>query len=293
MVTRLSNAGPSMHKACTSELIDVGREAPASMASATSNANEPMPWPMSNMTPRSRAWWQASRTRPSAVTGAFGRRPEAVGEGVARRSSGQHLLVARRRPVDVAHHRQARLLGGLDREVQRQDAVGAAGVGADPHLDAADQVGILAGHAGADLGLEQAQVPRFADHHLAREAVDAGEADVQVGQDAGLAALDDVVAEALEIAGTGAADVQPGGRPGSGGPAGRRRRPSEAPPQIDVGVEVDHARHDDGAGGRADGGSAFEPGPDRGHLAARERHVGHGIDALAGIDHAAPAQHRS
>ena len=43
-----------------------------------------------------------------------------------------------------------------------------------------------------------------------REAVDTGKADVQVGQDPGLGRPDDMLAKALEIAGTGTADIDPG-----------------------------------------------------------------------------------
>jgi hypothetical protein len=51
------------------------------------------------------------------VNGRVGERAEAVGQHVARAKFGQHVGVARRRVVDVAHHRQAGALGGLDRVV--------------------------------------------------------------------------------------------------------------------------------------------------------------------------------
>ena len=83
---------------------------------------------------------------------------------------------------------------------------------------------------------------------------------MQVGQDAGLAALDDVAAEALEIAGPGRADVEPGGRPAAAGEL-VGVDPERGPAPVDVGVEVDHARHDDAAGGIVDGSTVLEPGP--------------------------------
>ena len=86
--------------------------------------------------------------------------------------------------VDVRHHRQAELLGDLDRHVERRDAARAAGAAADAHLDAHDQVAILARHAHALVEVEKAQIRRFADHHGAAEREDAGERDVEVGEDA-------------------------------------------------------------------------------------------------------------
>ena len=63
----------------------------------------------------------------------------------------------RRREIDVRHDRQRELLGHLDRELQRADAVALAGVAPDPHLDADDQVAMLLGDLQAG-GTEQAHV---------------------------------------------------------------------------------------------------------------------------------------
>jgi len=61
-----------MHSTWTSELMMSGGNPATSIASATVKSNDPLPWPMSKITPRSRACQQASRTRPSAWQGALG-----------------------------------------------------------------------------------------------------------------------------------------------------------------------------------------------------------------------------
>ena len=113
---------------------------------------------------------------------------------------------------------------------------------------------------------------------------------MQVGQDARLAAGDDMVAQPREIAGAGAADVQPGRGPGAprqlvGIDAQRRAA------RIDVGMEVDHAGHHDHARQVSlDRGIAVQLWPDRSDAAVGESHIGHGVDALAWIDQPCAAQ---
>ena len=144
---------------------------------------------------------------------------------------------------------------------------------------------MLPRHAGADLGLEETQIERFAHHDVVREGVDAGEGDVQVGEDLGLAALDDVLAEALEVAGPGRADVEPGRRPGAARQlVGVDAQRGAAP--IDVGMEVDHARHDDSATDLAlDLGRArLRVGAQGRDLAVLEGDVQHLVGARARID---------
>ncbi len=51
----------------------VGRKPLASMARAVLKANEPLPWPMSKITPRSRARSTAGFTVPCAVAGELGK----------------------------------------------------------------------------------------------------------------------------------------------------------------------------------------------------------------------------
>ena len=103
-----------------------------------------------------------------------------------------------------------------------------------------------AGHRLA--GVAQHDLAAFADHHVAREAVDAGERDVEIGEDPAARALDDVVAEAREVAGPGAAGVDEGGGAAAPGQrVGVDAQRGAAP--VDVGVQVDQPRHDEPAAG--------------------------------------------
>ena len=115
--------------------------------------------------------------------------------------------------------------------------------------------------------------------------------DVQVGEDAHLARLDHVLAEAGEVAGAGAAGVDRGGDAGGAAELLRVDAERGAAP-VDMRVQVDEARRDDLARDVAHVGLgiALEIGRDLGDLAAREGHVHHPVDALRGVDHAAAAQ---
>ena len=73
MVVTWSKAGPLMHRACTSEEIVSGRKPLASMARAVLKANDPRPWPISNLTPRARASSTSRLTAPCGPTGALGK----------------------------------------------------------------------------------------------------------------------------------------------------------------------------------------------------------------------------
>ena len=80
-----------------------------------------------------------------------------------------------------------------------------------------------------------------------REGEDPGERDVEVGQDADRGALDDVRAEAVEVAGPGAAGIDQRG--GARALRDRHRLHAEAgAAPVDVGVEVDQPRHHELAG---------------------------------------------
>ena len=130
--------------------------------------------------------------------------------------------------------------------------------------------------------VHQPQLLALADHHAVGEGVDAGVRDVQVGEDAHLARLDHVLAEAGEVAGTGAAGVDRGGHAGGAAELlGVDAERGAAP--VDVGVQVDQARRDDLARDVADVGLgvAFELGADLGDLAAGEGHVDDRVDASA------------
>ena len=72
MVVTWSKAGPLMQSVCTSEEMVSGRKPLASMARAVLKANEPLPWPMSNLTPRLRASSTSCLTVPWWVAGELG-----------------------------------------------------------------------------------------------------------------------------------------------------------------------------------------------------------------------------
>ncbi len=62
-----------MHRIWTSELITSGLKPSASIARAVWKPNEPLPWPMSKITPRSRAALTSARMSWPWVTGALGK----------------------------------------------------------------------------------------------------------------------------------------------------------------------------------------------------------------------------
>ena len=133
----------------------------------------------------------------------------------------------------------------------------------------------------------------LADHDAVREAVDAGERDVQIGQDADRAALDHVLAEAREIARAGGAGVDAGGdRAAAREILGVDAERSAAP--IDMRVQVDQPGRDDRAGDVADLGAARRPvrRPIAATRPPAKRDIGHPVDVLRRVDHPAAAQHQ-
>ena len=207
---------------------------------------------------------------------------EAVGEDVARPQAAHHLVARRRRRIEMGHHRQSGLLGDVEGDVERHDARIAASRLADAHLDAQHQVLVLQRHAHGLARIEQAHVGALAHHHRLGEGEDAGEGNVEVGQDADGRGFDHVLAEAVEVARPGAAGVD--GRGDAAGAGQQLRLDAErgAAP-IDVGVQVDQAGRDDLAANVTRVG-AGEAVTDRRHLAAGEGDVGHLVDALRGVD---------
>ena len=148
---------------------------------------------------------------------------------------------------------------------------------------------MLLGHLQAFARVQQAHVAGLADHDGLGEREDAGERDVEIGQDADRRALDHELAKAVEVARPGAAGVDQGG--GAGAPRHRLRAHAErggAP--VHVGVEVDQARAPP-ARPSAAMVSAARAGSmrrrDLGHLAVLERDVVAAVQALRRVDHPA------
>ncbi|MGY4354189.1 hypothetical protein ACVW0J_000682 [Bradyrhizobium sp. i1.7.7] len=179
----------------------------------------------------------------------------------------------------------------LERDVERHDPRRARGVQPHAHLDADDEVAVGIGHLGRLDRVHQPQLLALADHDPVREAEDAGMRDVQIGEDADLARLDHMLAEAREIAGTGTAGID---RSGDAGEAaeflGIDAERGAAP--IDMGVQIDQPRRHDVTRDVAHIGAriGLEPGPDGGDLAAGKGDVRHGIELLGRVDHTAAAQ---
>ena len=222
-----------------------------------------------------------------------GKRPEGMGQNVARTQACDHLLIARRRMVDMRHQRHADLLGDLKRDVERHDSRGARGVLAYPHLDADDEVAIILRHLDRVDRIHQPELLALADHDPMREAEDAGMRDVQISENAHLTRLDHVLAEAREIARAGAAGVNRRGNAGGAAELlGIDAKRGAAP--IDMGVQIDKAGGDDVTRHVAHVGSGvdLERGSDRDHLAVGEGYVHHGVELLGRVDHPTAAQHQ-
>ena len=157
-----------------------------------------------------------------AVDRRIGKGPVAMGEDVARAQALDDLLIGGRRLVDMGHQRQAGLVRDLQRDIERGDTSRPAGRAADAHLDADDHVAVGIRDLDRIPRRQEPHIVALAHHDVAGEAVDAGEGDMQVGEDPHLARIDDVLAEAWEIARSGAAGVDAGRH--RAGPGKSRRR---------------------------------------------------------------------
>ena len=219
------------------------------------------------------------------VAGRVGEGAEAMGEDVAGAQLLDHLLIGGRRVVEMAHQRHADLLGHLQRHVEGGYALIPGGIAPDAHLDADDQVAVGGGDLRAFRRRHQADVLALAHHNGLREAVDAGERDMQIGEDTGIRSLDHMLAEAEPVARAGAAGVD-GCRHARGAcelvriDAERRAAP------IDMRVHVDQARRHDIAGDIAHFGAGIrlQIRLAGGHFAARERDIHDAVDLLGRID---------
>ncbi len=113
-----------------------------------------------------------------------------------------------------------------------------------PYLDADDEGAGGLRHPDRVDRVHQPHLFALADHDPMRETVDAGMGDVQIGQNANLARLDDVLAEAREIARAGAAGVDRRGDAGGAAELlGIDAERGSAP--INVGVQIDQTGGDD------------------------------------------------
>ena len=163
--------------------------------------------------------------------------------------------------------------------------------GPTAHLDADDEVAVGLRHGDGVDRIHQPDLLALADHDPMREAEDAGVRDMQIGENADLARLDHVLAEAREIARAGAAGVDRRGDAGGAAELlGVDAERGAAP--IDVGVQIDQARRDDVTRHVAHVGSRIdlELVSDLGHLAGGEGDIRHGVELLGGVNHPAAAQ---
>src|SRR4029453_5061775 len=128
------------------------------------------------------------------------KRTERVREDIARPQTRDYLFIARRRLIDMRHHRHPDFLGDLERDIERYGARAARSARADPDLDADDDVAIGIGDLHRIDRCHQPQLLALADHHPRRERVDSGEGDMEIGEDAHFAALDHMLAKSREIA---------------------------------------------------------------------------------------------
>src|SRR6202040_2752109 len=103
---------------------------------------------------------------------------------------GEHLLVARRRMIDMRHQRHTDLFGDLKRDFERHDPRGARSVEAYPHLDADNEVAVGLGHGDGVDRIHQPEFLTLANHDPMREAEDAGVRDMQISENADLARTD-------------------------------------------------------------------------------------------------------
>ena len=130
--------------------------------------------------------------------------------------------------------------------------------------------------------VDQAHIGVLAHHDRLGEGEDAGEGDVEIGQDADRRRLDHVLAKAVEVARAGAAGIDEGGdAAGAGQKLGLDAERRAAP--VDVGMQIDEAGRDDLACDVAHV-LARQIVADGRDLAVREGDVGHLVERLRGID---------
>ena len=71
----------------------------------------------------------------------------------------------------MAHHRQVKLTGDLNRKVERDGAAVTAGALSDTDLDTDDQICMFAGNIDTWTWIEQPKISTFTDHHRVAESI--------------------------------------------------------------------------------------------------------------------------
>ena len=141
-----------------SEEITSGGSPAASSASAVSNENDPMPWPMSMITPASHARF-GRLAQPPPVVDELHRQPrEAVRQDVARPQQREHVVDLGRPESDVHHQRQLALVRRLPGAAQRLEAVLADRRASHPHLDPDHEIAVAVGQPAEDVDVEIGEV---------------------------------------------------------------------------------------------------------------------------------------
>jgi hypothetical protein len=118
-----------------------------------------------------------------------------------------------------------------------------------------------------------------------------GKGDMEVGEDAHVAALDHVLAEPREVPWTRAARIDRGRDARAAAEFLSVDAEWRAAP-VDMRVQIDQSGRDDRAGHIANVGVGIrlQPGSDPGDFTLRERDIAHGVELLRRIDHAASPQ---
>jgi hypothetical protein len=191
----------------------------------------------------------------------------------------------------MGHQRQVKRIGGFERHFQRAKAQLAGDRAADAHLHADDAVAV-----GLDLGhafihRQHRAQRRFADRDALVEAENAGERDVEEGEDPVGRVDHHVVAETVIVAGAGAAGID---QRGAGGATGDEAGVDAERGRlvVDMGVDVDQPRRDDGAADVLDlGPRRRQVLAQRGDPAGFDCHIEHPVYAVAFVEDAAALQH--
>ena len=111
----------------------------------------------------------------------------------------------------MRHHGQTDFLRHLECDIERHGSGTSRSASADPDLDSHNEIRVVARDLYRVGWREQTNILALADHYPVRERKNAAEGNVQVGEDAHLAALDHMFAEAGKVARSRAAGVDSGG----------------------------------------------------------------------------------